>query len=142
MGCISLNRHTKTRFKNEFFTCKCRVGIHTIIQAKACLNSLIQCLQVCPIGAIIVTRQRLSQKNSSKQRFSRNPSIIQIPDRTQTKTSCRPLDPWEKMPAHIMLSYQWDDQPLVKRIHERLTEHGLPVWMDIEGGVTGNINDA
>ncbi|XP_030208076.1 uncharacterized protein LOC115540710 [Gadus morhua] len=46
------------------------------------------------------------------------------------------------MPAHIMLSYQWDDQPLVKRIHDRLIEHGLPVWMDIEGGVTGNINDA
>ncbi|CAL8331135.1 unnamed protein product [Lota lota] len=46
------------------------------------------------------------------------------------------------MPAHIMLSYQWDDQALVKRIYDRLIEDGLPVWMDIEGGVTGNINDA
>ncbi|KAG7264449.1 hypothetical protein CRUP_022311 [Coryphaenoides rupestris] len=45
-------------------------------------------------------------------------------------------------PAHIMLSYQWDDQALVKRIHDRLVEAGLPVWMDIEGGVRGNINDA
>ncbi|XP_071359866.1 uncharacterized protein [Trachinotus anak] len=46
------------------------------------------------------------------------------------------------MPSHIMLSYQWDDQALVKKIYNRLKDDGLPVWMDIEGGVTGNINDA
>ncbi|TDH16391.1 hypothetical protein EPR50_G00019320 [Perca flavescens] len=43
---------------------------------------------------------------------------------------------------HVMLSYQWDDQALVKKIYNRLKEDGLPVWMDIEGGVTGNINDS
>ncbi|XP_039654392.1 uncharacterized protein LOC120557822 [Perca fluviatilis] len=37
---------------------------------------------------------------------------------------------------------QWDDQALVKKIYNRLKEDGLPVWMDIEGGVTGNINDS
>lgn len=41
-----------------------------------------------------------------------------------------------------MLSYQWDDQALVKKVYNRLREDGFPVWMDIEGGVTGNINDA
>ncbi|XP_031158156.1 uncharacterized protein LOC116051742 isoform X2 [Sander lucioperca] len=46
------------------------------------------------------------------------------------------------MPSHVMLSYQWDDQALVKKIYNRLKEDGLPVWMDIEGGVTGNINDS
>ncbi|XP_054865917.1 uncharacterized protein LOC118469156 [Amphiprion ocellaris] len=46
------------------------------------------------------------------------------------------------MSSHIMLSYQWDDQALVKKIYDRLKDDGLPVWMDIEGGVTGNINDA
>ncbi|XP_019130430.1 uncharacterized protein LOC109142154 [Larimichthys crocea] len=46
------------------------------------------------------------------------------------------------MPAHIMLSYQWDDQALVKKIYDRLKDDGLPVWMDIEGGVAGNINDS
>ncbi|CAJ1052585.1 uncharacterized protein LOC125883569 [Xyrichtys novacula] len=46
------------------------------------------------------------------------------------------------MPSHIMLSYQWDDQALVKKVYDRLKEDGLPVWMDIEGGVTGNINDS
>ncbi|XP_044045795.1 uncharacterized protein LOC122873304 [Siniperca chuatsi] len=46
------------------------------------------------------------------------------------------------MPAHIMLSYQWDDQALVKKIYNHLKDDGLPVWMDIEGRVKGNINDA
>ncbi|XP_068583370.1 uncharacterized protein [Cebidichthys violaceus] len=46
------------------------------------------------------------------------------------------------MPSHIMLSYQWDDQALVRNIYARLKDDGLPVWMDIEGGVTGNINDS
>lgn len=46
------------------------------------------------------------------------------------------------MPSHVMLSYQWDDQELVKKIYRRLKEDGLPVWMDIEGRVSGNINDA
>ncbi|TWW58838.1 uncharacterized protein LOC130527091 isoform X1 [Takifugu flavidus] len=46
------------------------------------------------------------------------------------------------MPAHIMLSYQWDSQDLVKKIYDSLKDDGLPVWMDIEGGVTGNINDS
>nr|XP_046234574.1 uncharacterized protein LOC124053454 [Scatophagus argus] len=36
----------------------------------------------------------------------------------------------------------WDDQALVKKIYNRLKDDGLPVWMDIEGGVTGNINDS
>lgn len=46
------------------------------------------------------------------------------------------------MPGHIMLSYQWDSQDLVKKIYYRLKDDGLPVWMDIEGGVKGNINDS
>lgn len=46
------------------------------------------------------------------------------------------------MPNHVMLSYQWNDQALVKRVYDRLMEDGFPVWMDIEGGVSGNINDA
>ena len=45
------------------------------------------------------------------------------------------------MSKHIMLSYQWDLQDLVKKVYESLQKRGLPVWMDIEGGVKGNIND-
>eukprot|EP00116_Pleurobrachia_bachei_P011264 sb/3471526/ len=43
---------------------------------------------------------------------------------------------------HIMLSYQWDSQELVKKVYAAIKEKGVNVWMDIEGGVTGNINEA
>lgn len=38
---------------------------------------------------------------------------------------------------HIMLSYQWDNQELVAKVYDLIVEHGINVWMDIHGGVTG-----
>jgi len=46
------------------------------------------------------------------------------------------------MAKHIMLSYQWDLQDTVKKVFTGLKNRGLPVWMDIEGGMSGNINDS
>lgn len=43
---------------------------------------------------------------------------------------------------HVMLSYQWDIQDTVKHVFEGLKSMGIPVWMDIEGGIKGNINDS
>ncbi len=45
------------------------------------------------------------------------------------------------MAKHIMLSYQWDAQRLVKVVYSGLEAAGLPVWMDVQGGMKGNIND-
>lgn len=42
---------------------------------------------------------------------------------------------------HIMLSYQWDHQKLVKEVYRRLKEINVPLWMDIEGGVTGHLSE-
>lgn len=44
--------------------------------------------------------------------------------------------------THVMLSYQWDSQELVKKIHRALTERGVTCWLDIAGGMKGNINSA
>ncbi|KAK7464062.1 hypothetical protein BaRGS_00037950 [Batillaria attramentaria] len=33
---------------------------------------------------------------------------------------------------HVMLSYQWDDQPVVRKVCEKLREHGFQVWMDLD----------
>eukprot|EP00457_Paulinella_chromatophora_P001651 gb/GEZN01001653.1/.p1 GENE.gb/GEZN01001653.1/~~gb/GEZN01001653.1/.p1 ORF type:complete len:888 (+),score=95.88 gb/GEZN01001653.1/:27-2666(+) len=41
---------------------------------------------------------------------------------------------------HVMLSYNWDIQPLVKRVYHALVAKGVPVWLDIMGGMKGNIN--
>lgn len=41
---------------------------------------------------------------------------------------------------HVMLSYQWDDQDLVKNVYKYLTENmHMKVWMDINGGMKSNI---
>lgn len=40
-----------------------------------------------------------------------------------------------------MLSYQWDNQTLVEKVYNALRSQGLKAWMDIKGGVSGNIND-
>ncbi|XP_074655014.1 uncharacterized protein LOC141908741 [Tubulanus polymorphus] len=43
---------------------------------------------------------------------------------------------------HVMLSYQWDRQELVKRVFKGLKVRGINVWMDIEGGMSGDINES
>lgn len=45
-------------------------------------------------------------------------------------------------PKHLMLSYQWDSQDLVKKIHKALVAKGVICWLDIAGGMKGNINSA
>lgn len=40
---------------------------------------------------------------------------------------------------HVMFSYQWDIQELVLKIYEYLTSNGIPVWMDIQGGMKTNL---
>jgi hypothetical protein len=47
-----------------------------------------------------------------------------------------------KPPKHVMLSYQWDSQPLAKRIYEALKALDVPVWFDIAGGMAASINDS
>ncbi len=45
-------------------------------------------------------------------------------------------------PGHIMLSYQWDNQKLVEKVYNYLTnEQEIPVWMDVHGGMQSNIFD-
>eukprot|EP01046_Picozoa_sp_COSAG06_P043972 COSAG06_NODE_5849_length_3246_cov_5.579600_1_plen_1082_part_11 len=36
---------------------------------------------------------------------------------------------------HVMLSYQWDHQTQVSRVHDLLTKLGCTCWMDIHGGM-------
>ena len=38
---------------------------------------------------------------------------------------------------HIMLSYNWGVQDLVRTSYEYLESRGVPVWMDIKGGMSG-----
>ncbi|XP_077991441.1 uncharacterized protein LOC144445678 [Glandiceps talaboti] len=41
---------------------------------------------------------------------------------------------------HVMLSYQWDSQPIVERIKNELEKRGYDTWMDIDD-MKGNIHE-
>ncbi|CAF4494940.1 unnamed protein product [Rotaria sp. Silwood2] len=43
---------------------------------------------------------------------------------------------------HIMLSYEWKNQELVKRVANMLKQRNIPTWFDIAGDMKGNINSA
>jgi len=45
-------------------------------------------------------------------------------------------------PEHVMLSYQWGSQQLVKRVAAFFKSKKLLVWLDVDGGMKGNINQA
>eukprot|EP00299_Pterocystis_sp_00344_P018188 c9082_g1_i1.p1 GENE.c9082_g1_i1~~c9082_g1_i1.p1 ORF type:complete len:329 (-),score=81.20 c9082_g1_i1:164-1150(-) len=41
---------------------------------------------------------------------------------------------------HVMLSYEWSSQKLVKEVYDELHGMKINVWMDIEGGVSSDLN--
>ena len=43
---------------------------------------------------------------------------------------------------HVMFSYNWGVQNLVRTVYEYIESRDIPVWMDIKGGIHGNINAA
>lgn len=45
------------------------------------------------------------------------------------------------MGKHVMLSYQWNKQDLAEQVYQGLRSHGINAWMDVHGGVKGNVND-
>ncbi|CAF3963578.1 unnamed protein product, partial [Rotaria sordida] len=51
-------------------------------------------------------------------------------------------EPSESESLHIMLSYQWNSQELVKKVANKLKENDIPIWFDIAGDMKGNINSA
>ena len=52
------------------------------------------------------------------------------------------FEPSQSDRSHVMLSYQWDSQKLVKKIAEKLKVKKIPIWLDIAGDMKGNINAA
>ncbi|CAF3740913.1 unnamed protein product [Rotaria sp. Silwood1] len=48
----------------------------------------------------------------------------------------------ESESLHIMLSYQWNSQELVKKVANKLKQNNIPIWFDIAGDMKGNINSA
>jgi hypothetical protein len=43
---------------------------------------------------------------------------------------------------HAMLSYQWDSQETVLKVRDHFAQRGIPTWMDVDGGMAGDIYDS
>jgi hypothetical protein len=67
--------------------------------------------------------------------------INTISDRFHIKVE-RQVEINNKQPSHVMLSYQWNNQGLVKQIADGLRKNNVPIWFDIAGDMKGNINSA
>ena len=59
------------------------------------------------------------------------------------KNSLKPVESTEQVGGgkHVMLSYNWNIQPLVKHIDEKLRQQGIKVWLDIRD-MGPNLNDS
>ena len=53
-----------------------------------------------------------------------------------------PRTPPSNRKAHVMLSYQWKSQALVKKVANMLKDRNISIWFDIAGDMQGNINAA
>lgn len=43
---------------------------------------------------------------------------------------------------HAMFSYQWDVQTEILRVRKHFAQIGIPVWMDVDGGMAADIYDS
>lgn len=56
---------------------------------------------------------------------------VKLPDNVERQTERSRLTPLEASP-HVMLSYQWDTQPMMVRINKSLKRRGYLTWMDLD----------
>ena len=59
-------------------------------------------------------------------------ALFQLQGRDTVVESEPPVEGSKGRPKHVMLSYCWDQQAVVKRVHAGLVERGYDTWIDIE----------
>jgi hypothetical protein len=74
-----------------------------------------------------------SGDGGSRPHFGASTEVVQDAPDTQL---------WRRSAKHVMLSYNWAHQTQVKRVFDRLTELGLKVWMDTQGGMSTDVYDS
>ena len=59
-------------------------------------------------------------------------ALFQLEGRDQVVAPAPAVEGSNRRPKHVMLSYCWDQQAVVKRVHAALVERGYNTWIDIE----------
>ena len=68
------------------------------------------------------------QQHSGGKTAARFASLVRMKSKSVVSSAASPSVPAIK---HVMLSYNWGIQPLVKHVDERLRAEGINVWLDI-----------
>ena len=107
---------------------------------KSALVSLILAAALGPASAATQPGER-PHFGSGIQRWTEGAKMptVQLPQQTTNDSKTTNTSIPRK---HVMLSYQWDHQPLVKRVHGLLEALGLQVWMDISGGMGSDVYES
>jgi hypothetical protein len=58
-------------------------------------------------------------------------ALFQLDDRKASPASKAEPGAWAA-PKHVMMSYNWDHQPIIKKIHAALVQRGYRMWIDVE----------
>jgi hypothetical protein len=74
--------------------------------------------------ALRLLRDGVSSTEASRQ--SAVQALFQLEERKQVQPSSG------VSAKHVMMSYNWDHQPLIKRIHAALMQRGYNMWIDVE----------
>jgi hypothetical protein len=64
--------------------------------------------------------------STEKSRESVVQALFQLEERKQVQASAG------VSAKHVMMSYNWDHQPVIKRIHAALVQRGYSMWIDVE----------
>eukprot|EP01046_Picozoa_sp_COSAG06_P021714 COSAG06_NODE_1644_length_8819_cov_13.898624_5_plen_1191_part_00 len=87
-----------------------------------------------PDEAVKPALQKKSDTPHFGKTFQRQKPAMQVVPAAQHTPRTR-----RKTVKHVMLSYQWDHQKEASRVFDLLTNLGVSCWMDIKGGMSGDI---
>jgi len=102
-------------------------------------NQIVKFLQEeAPALASLCSGHKHATKDKDKER-KEEATNTEVPEdggsrkaETNGKVVAAPPPPTQKSVKRIMISYQWDNQPLIKRLAESLKSAGYNVWLDLE----------
>jgi hypothetical protein len=75
---------------------------------------------------VALAQLRDGGSSTDASRHSAGKALFQLEERKPARLSAGVAA------KHVMLSYNWDHQPVIKRIHAALVQRGYTVWIDVE----------
>ena len=92
--------------------------------------------------ALIVAAKSVVRSDRPHFGSRSSPSQSSEQGKPRAASADRSAAPAHQSTKHVMLSYQWDNQRQVTKVHELLTKLGVACWMDIHGGMGTDVYES